>query len=388
MQGSAILLLSLLSITAMTDIRIPIENIRLQRAFEFEDYLLEIEPKNNCGYLHQKTLSLKNEDSFKHHEDYEKMTEVFGEDKNLSDCRAIVSGQEIWVRIVAIKDNKKCKLYVPYNAINLFNEDSEEYPHVNQDMFETTFGSYTKCEDIEEEKEENNPKKLTEAETAVLTSNYINFNLTPIEIENNIDLSDSDKEALIHEIIQEPTMHKVVKDIKGLSEEGQEALEEYVIEQIPENKISQALENPLFKTEVRKVKEAHPELDDKEPYGLDELFAEHQEEKAPVDENFRYLQPAQINELAAYCNESQIRRVVGLYKALATNGQLKTVQIWEQNVVECISGHDNRQFKAVLKFNDTSCLFDVVLDVNVHSATLMESPAIELMPCQKKPLFK
>ena len=352
------------------------------KQIDFEKAALDSVIENNCGELHFKALELKTSDLVDSNNQFKGIMQTIPDDAKKSDCRAIVSGEQIWVRITSIneEENKDCQVYIPFNAINLFNNDDNKYPHLAEDMLINNLGSFSKCVDIKEES-----VKLNEAEEDVLAINYLN-NLAELhDIMNNKKLNSDDKNALIKEITENNEIKSAVEEIDGLSDEGKEELKEMAHEHIPAEKLNNIVENSRFKLEVNKVEKKYPKIT---VSNLDDSDNEQNHEKLQnINEKENYLSPSQIDDNASYCNETQIKRVVSLYKALATAGKLKTIQIWEQNIVECIIGHENHHLKAVLKFNDAPCLFDIKLD-RENEAKLIESPGIGLEACHKKPLFK
>jgi len=354
-----------------------------KKDFDYEQELLNDVEEDNCGYLQDTTILLTKTGIFADHVELNGINQVFTLDATYSECKAVVSGKHIWVRMKSSNENKKCQLYVPYNAINLLHPNSDKYPHVEKQLFVNTFGTYSFCEDIKSEEEE---VKLTPAQEEVLTVNYVENIMTPAEVEQIEELEEDDKKALIDEISKSVHIPQMVEEIDGLSLEGQETLKKYVIEHTPVDKLEEIEKNPTFKLEVNKLIESHPEL--QEPVKLEAVFEQKEEVTVIASDDQKYLSPSQIDENATACNDKQIERVVSLYNALATTQKIKSIKVYEQNVAECIVGHDETQFKAVLKFNEIPCLFDVVLDKKNYVAKLTESLAIGLQSCHSKPLFK
>ena len=406
MQTSTIILSLLLATALATEKPSFASDAAIQKDLDFEKNALDSVSENNCGELHFKTLILKSSRILQEQKEFEEMNKVFSILTDKSECRAIVSGEQIWVRITSSHNGRECQLYVPYNAINLFSPDNDKYPHIAIDMFLNTFGSYSRCYDIESK---DNKDKLDVAEEEVLIMGYLTNIMRGEDVEDIPNISDSDKEAIVNEIENSDSVIETVEEIEGLSQNGQEALKEYIIDNIPENVTNKIIKQPQFINEVNKLVESHPELAanrskyhqtnnkehvlDLDEEVLDEdllpnLFNDEKEENAhTANKDKKYLNPLQINESATYCDDAQIKRVISLHNAMATGREMKPIQIYTQNVKECIVGHDNGQFKAVLHFNENPCLFDIVLDKKMNKATLIESTGISLTACHKKALF-
>ena len=96
--------------------------------------------------------------------------------------------------------------------------------------------------------------------------------------------------------------------------------------------------------------------------------------------NVKYLSVEQMS-FSNYCDDSQIEMTLSLHNVLATNGKLKKLKIYKQNIVECIIGRDNRQYKAVIKINNNPCLLNVIVDPDMGEAELIESASVELQAC-------
>lgn len=373
MQGSSFTLLT--TLTAL----IAFSNAA-NGELDYERTLLNNVSDGNCGLL-QEIATIQYHDKLQNKREYKEMVGIFGDSSEIK-CRAITSNELIWIRLTDSKDNKICTIYIPLITLNLFSLDADT-PRIDMDKIKITHKDYNICEYYTDMEYIFN-KAEADAEDEYLAVNYINLKLTPSEVEE-IPLSPEDKDAIIDDITKGSLINRL-DDIENLSQEGQDQIKGFVETKKNVKMFEKLKKNPEVQAAIRRLIKKLPGMKNDVSNGLQasnngvEEQANAQTEKE-FDSNMKYLSLEQIGDYGSYCDDAQKARTLSLFNALATIGKLKTIQVWHQNIVECIVGHNETQFKAVITIHSTSCLFNVMVDKKLGKIDLIKSSGINLTTC-------
>lgn len=373
MQGKAIIISLLITSTIATN--------KLSRFFDapapqdliYENLLIDSIEENNCGDLFDKAFV-----QFKKLKLREEFMYFVPEKVERRDCRALAQKDTIWVRFKSYLQKSVCTVLIPLNTVALFHDDSEDYPHLHK-KFVASALKHNKC--VENKKEETFEKSIfTNEEVELLTAEYVN-NVLTLEKVNELSIPKADKKILNDYITEENgDMVNSVKKIEDLNEETELALIEALFSDIPEEQAKEILKKPDMQAELAKL-----QAESSEHKGVQATLEESNETVAEEeDPNKKYLTPSQIGETATYCNESEFKRVVDLYNAMASIQIVKSIQVWTQNVAECVIGHDNKQVKAVIRINSVVCLFNLVIAPETNKAQLIKSETVGLTSCHEQ----
>ena len=88
------------------------------------------------------------------------------------------------------------------------------------------------------------------------------------------------------------------------------------------------------------------------------------------------------------CETADVQRVLSLYAAIVTNSHTAGVTLYQENITECVVGHENDMtYQAVVEVNDVTCLFSLSHNRVEKTLHLVTDTSIDLPGCETISLF-